>query len=154
MFGDSLYWKCRRSMRFAKELHRIAKEFRESKLNSDDVRDNTILPADWVDEVVSLYFNIFEGIKIVNGRYFQGRRNAVGGPYLAVHLRRADFVRSRSKEIPSIENAVLQIRNKLKELGLNIVFIATDASTDGKNRCSEIKRLLGYNKSIYGGSND
>ncbi|KRT78823.1 hypothetical protein AMK59_7706 [Oryctes borbonicus] len=119
MFGDTLYWKCRRSMRFNKELHRIAKDFRESQLNANDEKDKTLLPNDWIKEI--------------------SRRNAIGGPYVAVHLRRADFVRSRSKEIPSIKNAVKQIKSKLEELELNLVFVATDAP---KNEIDEIRSLL------------
>lgn len=58
MFGDELYWRCRRSMRFNRELHEIAKTFRENELDSNDVNDNTLLPSDWTEEVVSLNCNI------------------------------------------------------------------------------------------------
>ncbi|KAI4467185.1 gdp-fucose protein o-fucosyltransferase 2 [Holotrichia oblita] len=119
MFGDKLYWKCRRSMRFNKELHEIAKKFREQELDANDKNDMTILPDDWRKEIP--------------------RRNAIGGSYLGIHLRRADFVRSRSKEIPTIENAFKQIKNKLEELKLDKVFVATDAPI---NEINEMRSLL------------
>lgn len=55
-FGDSLYWKARRSMRFNKSLRKIANEFRERYLNSSDETDGTFLPEDWRDEKVKHQF--------------------------------------------------------------------------------------------------
>ena len=64
-----------------------------------------------------------------NGR--QRPRNG-GGPFLAVHMRRRDYLHARPGMIPSLEGAAHQI-NKLKsELGLDQVFLATDASKEGK----------------------
>lgn len=107
-FGDRTYWECRRSMRFNKELIFIANEFRRQFLNSMDEKDGTILPDDWRNE--------------------KSRRNALGGPYLSVHLRRRDFVWGRPKHVPNIKNAAKQIQEKLDHLQLDNVFIATDAS--------------------------
>ena len=52
MFGDKLYWQCRRSMRFNEELRSIAADFRQQFLNSSDDLDGTILPNRWQDEKV------------------------------------------------------------------------------------------------------
>lgn len=52
MFGNEIYWKARRSMRFNKHLKNVAAEFRITFLNSTDERDNTILPDDWLQEKV------------------------------------------------------------------------------------------------------
>lgn len=52
MFGNRIYWKARRSMRFNKELKNIAAEFRKIYLNSTDENDNTLLPDDWSQEKV------------------------------------------------------------------------------------------------------
>lgn len=51
-FGDSLYWRARRSMRFNTALRDIANEFRRKYLNSTDDLDGTFLPKDWRDEKV------------------------------------------------------------------------------------------------------
>lgn len=51
-FGDRLYWQARRSMRFNKELRKIAEDFRRRYLNSSDEMDDTSLPEDWRSEKV------------------------------------------------------------------------------------------------------
>lgn len=51
-FGDKVYWQARRSMRFNKELKRLADDFRKKYLNSTDNLDNAILPDDWTQERV------------------------------------------------------------------------------------------------------
>jgi hypothetical protein len=53
MFGDTLYWKARRSMRFASVLVKLAASFRMEYLNSTDETDGTIRPDDWTEEKVS-----------------------------------------------------------------------------------------------------
>lgn len=50
IFGDATYWQVRRSMRFAKNLHQIANEFRKQYLSSTDLQDNTVRPSDWMQE--------------------------------------------------------------------------------------------------------
>lgn len=40
-------------MRFNRELHKIAKKFREEELDADDKKDMTVLPDDWRKEIVS-----------------------------------------------------------------------------------------------------
>ena len=56
---------------------------------------------------------------------------AKGGPYLAVHLRRRDFLRGHSADTPTIEEAANQIENVLVKLKLTTVFVATDAPKEG-----------------------
>ncbi|KAJ8925279.1 hypothetical protein NQ315_009107 [Exocentrus adspersus] len=109
-FGNKLYWQARRSMRFNKELKEIAAHFRRTYLNSTDHKDNTESPENWVDE--------------------KPKRNAIGGPYLAVHLRRRDFIKSRPNEAPSLTIIAHQITKSLNRLSLNTVFIATDGTKE------------------------
>ncbi|XP_063237692.1 GDP-fucose protein O-fucosyltransferase 2 isoform X3 [Bacillus rossius redtenbacheri] len=121
-FGDRLYWMARRSMRFAPALRRIAAEFREEHLNSTDEADGTVRPDDWTAETA------VTGTK--------------GGPYLAVHLRRKDFVWGRPKEVPSVIGAAAQIKAHLDKLEMCAVFIATDAPEE---EFEELKsHLTGY----------
>ncbi|XP_076339573.1 O-fucosyltransferase 2 isoform X2 [Tachypleus tridentatus] len=107
-FGDQDFWKVRRSMRFAKHLHKIGDEFRRKFLNSSDETDGTPLHDDW------------QMMKTKPGQ-------AVGGPYVAVHLRRKDFLRGRPKEVPSLKHAAEQVQKILHKLKLNTTFVATDA---------------------------
>ena len=58
--------------------------------------------------------------------------SARGGPYLAVHLRRRDFVSGRSRSVPSLEAAARAIAAALESLGLDTVYLATDAPDKGK----------------------
>lgn len=109
-YGDSDYWSCRRSMRFAKHLVRAAKEFRIAHLNSSDEQDRTLRPEDWRAE--------------------KPQRSAQGGPYLGVHLRRQDFVLGRPKEVPSLDQSIQQIKTHLTKANLTTVFIATDMDAD------------------------
>jgi len=51
-FGDALYWKARRSMRFASVLVKLAANFRMQHLNSTDETDGTLRPDDWMEEKV------------------------------------------------------------------------------------------------------
>ncbi|XP_023240555.1 GDP-fucose protein O-fucosyltransferase 2-like isoform X1 [Centruroides sculpturatus] len=112
-YGDKNYWDIRRSMRFASTLIEIGNKFRREYLNSSDDTDKTILDDDW------------QKVKARNSR------SAMGGPYIAVHLRRQDFVRSRPTEIPSIKYASEQITKILKKYSLLKVFVATDAPNYG-----------------------
>ncbi|ELT94489.1 hypothetical protein CAPTEDRAFT_128307, partial [Capitella teleta] len=102
-----VWWTARRSMVFSQKLRDVADQFREAELNSDDVKDNTVL-EDWPE------------MKRIHG-------DAIGGPYMAVHLRRKDFLSSHTKDVPSLAGAAKQIREKLKEFDLNAVYVATDA---------------------------
>lgn len=98
-------------MVFSKKLINIGDDFRKSYLNSTDEKDKTNLPE-----------NLASSIK----------RNAIGGPYVAVHLRRRDFVQARPKDVPSIAFAAHQILKHMKRLNLETLFVATDALQSGK----------------------
>ncbi|XP_054288620.1 GDP-fucose protein O-fucosyltransferase 2-like [Macrosteles quadrilineatus] len=108
LYGDSDYWTCRRSMRFAKRLVEVASNYRAAHLNSSDVNDGTIRPVDFRDETP--------------------QRSAKGGPYLSVHLRRQEFKVGHPDAVPTIHETVQQIKKHLNDLGLNTVFVATDAT--------------------------
>ncbi|CAG5119564.1 unnamed protein product [Candidula unifasciata] len=118
-YGDSVFWQCRRSMRFAKHLRDIADNFRAEYLDSTDEGDKAIIEEDW------------QSMKRNHG-------DAIGGPYLAVHLRRADFVRAREKYVPSVKSAAKQIKHLAKQLNLTKIFVATDAPQ------TEYDELKGY----------
>ncbi|XP_012533688.3 GDP-fucose protein O-fucosyltransferase 2 [Monomorium pharaonis] len=106
-YGSKEYWKARRSMRYNSELYDIAKNYRKTFLNSMDEDDNTERSADWTKE--------------------KKRRNARGGPYIAVHLRRRDFIRAHKTSVPTIKDTALQLQKRMDKLGLTLLFVATDA---------------------------
>lgn len=82
--------------------------FRSDFLNSTDIHDRTVLIDDWTK------------MKRHHGQ-------ALGGPYLSVHLRRRDYVRARPKQVPSLTHAARQICHHLSRLNLSVVFVSTDA---------------------------
>jgi peptide-O-fucosyltransferase len=53
-YGDVEYWKCRKSMRFARNLVEESDKFREENLNSNDIEDKTLLDKDWTKIKVNL----------------------------------------------------------------------------------------------------
>jgi len=63
----------------------------------------------------------------------KGRQKlSTSGPFLAAHLRRADYLYARPDQVPSIEGAAQQLNKLKKETGLDHVFLASDASEKGK----------------------
>uniref|UniRef100_A0A5S6QGC2 GDP-fucose protein O-fucosyltransferase 2 n=1 Tax=Trichuris muris TaxID=70415 RepID=A0A5S6QGC2_TRIMR len=110
-FGNKEYWDCRKSMRYSPELRAVADEYRAKELNSNDISDRTSIHEDWTK------------MKVHPGQ-------AKGGPYMAVHLRRRDFVAHRRNQTPSIQGAIDQIAIKAKENSLDVVFIATDGNKE------------------------
>lgn len=120
-FGSKNYWEARRSMRYSKNLVDIADDFISSNLDSNLDEFNINLPKDWTEEKES-------------------KRDAIGGNYLSVHLRRRDFVHSHSNDVPSINDAAKQIINVSKKLSLRKVFICTDGDS---NEIAELKSYLG-----------
>lgn len=100
-------------MVFAKHLRKIGDKFRKEILNSDDETDSTVMKKDWRKN------------KKKDG-------SAGGGPYLAVHLRRADFLYARKDFVPTLDGAVKQIKIIMDKQKLDTVFLATDASAEGK----------------------
>lgn len=107
-FGEEEYWAARRSMRFAGHLVNVANKFRETTLNSNDVKDATVKHNKW---------EIQQPI----------RGTAQGGPYICAHVRRKDYTFSRKDSIPDLESAAEQLAKKCKEHKVDTVFIATDA---------------------------
>lgn len=118
-YGSKEYWKARRSMRYNSDLYDIAKDYRKTFLNSTDEDDNTERPADWTKE--------------------KSRRNANGGPYLAVHLRRRDFILGHRESVPTLKSTALQLKEKINLLGLDVLFVATDAE---QHEFEELKSYL------------
>ena len=58
------------------------------------------------------------------------RGQAIGGPYLGIHLRRRDYIKARPGRVPSLEHAAQQVCYHLHRLNLSFVFMATDADED------------------------
>ena len=104
--------QARRSLVFAKHLRDEADTFRKDVLQSNDKDDETILEDDWTKN------------KRPDG-------SAKGGPYLAVHFRRMDFLYAHPKKCPSLDSAVFQIKTLLDKYKLEKVFLATDAQSSG-----------------------
>lgn len=118
-WSTAVYWKARRSMRFSKALTAYADKFRREFLNSTNEHDLVQRPDDW--------------------RHEKSYRGAVGGPYLAAHLRRADFLYGRENTVPSLQSATAQIKKKLQEFNLSAVFIASDCTG---NEFNDLKNYL------------
>ena len=68
------------------------------------------------------------------------KAEAVGGPYIGVHLRRKDFLYARKEELPSLEGAVKEIKSKMAEYKVDKVFIGTDG-VDGERET--LTKMLG-----------
>ncbi|XP_012226759.1 GDP-fucose protein O-fucosyltransferase 2 [Linepithema humile] len=122
-YGSKEYWEARRSMRYNSELYNIARNYRKTFLNSTDENDYTERPADWTKE--------------------KSRRNAKGGPYLSVHLRRRDFIIGHKSSVPTIKDAASQLQEKMEKLGLMVLFVATDAE---QHEFEELKSYLSQYK--------
>uniref|UniRef100_A0A1I7XVM8 GDP-fucose protein O-fucosyltransferase 2 n=1 Tax=Steinernema glaseri TaxID=37863 RepID=A0A1I7XVM8_9BILA len=58
-------------------------------------------------------------------------------PFMCVHLRRRDFVRSHSKDIPSIEGAAKQILKISKDRNLKVLYLSTDAENHEIHKLKE-----------------
>jgi len=65
--------------------------------------------------------------------------DAVGGPYVAVHLRRRDFLYSHGDKVPSLKAAAQQIRSALARYNLTSVFVASDAPAEGLHNTLHLK---------------
>lgn len=111
-WGNADYWQARRSMRFNQNLIEISNKFRLAKFNSTDIDDFVQRPESWRNE--------------------KAHRTSVGGNYMCAHLRRADFLYGRERTTPTILSAARQIKEKLKQLNLQKVFISSDCSKSGK----------------------
>ncbi|EHB10473.1 GDP-fucose protein O-fucosyltransferase 2 [Heterocephalus glaber] len=119
-YGGKEYWDTRRSMVFAKHLRVAGDEFRSKFLNSSDATDGVPTEEDWTKLQAKL-------------------GSSLGGPYLAVHLRRKDFIWGHREDVPSLEGAARKIRSLMMVHQLPRVFVATDAI---RKEQEELKRLL------------
>lgn len=98
-------------MVFSNKLINIGNNFRKLYLKSSDKEDKTKLPE-----------NLNSPIE----------RIAIGGPYVAVHFRRQDFVQARPNDVPSIAFAAQQILKHMERLNIATLYVATDALQQGK----------------------
>lgn len=96
----------------------VGNRFRSEYLNSTDIHDRTFLADDWT-----------------KAEHLSDQ--ALGGPYLSIHLRRQDYVKARPTHVPSLEHAARQVCHHLLRLNLSIVFIATDAD---ENEIDEVRQ--------------
>jgi len=118
-FGDVEYWGCRRSMVFAPALLEDADSFIKTQLGEEV---GISREQDW------------KRIRNTNRN-----SEASGGSYGCVHLRRGDFAKSRKKEVPTIKGAAKQIAERMRDKGLDKIFIATDGT---KAEVEEIKKSI------------
>ncbi|CEF65573.1 GDP-fucose protein O-fucosyltransferase 2 [Strongyloides ratti] len=109
IFSDVYYWRARRSMRYAHYLIKYGDLFRSEMFNSTDINDKTVMDDDW---------------RLVKKQH----GDAIGGNYVCVHWRRGDFVRSHSKDIPSIKGTANQVELFAKKYSLNKVFVSSDCN--------------------------
>ncbi|XP_071071102.1 GDP-fucose protein O-fucosyltransferase 2 isoform X3 [Dasypus novemcinctus] len=107
-YGGKEYWDTRRSMVFASHLRAVGDVFRKQHLNSTDQEDGVPFQEDWTKMKVKL-------------------GASRGGPYLAVHLRRKDFIWGHREDVPSLEGAARKIQSLMAAHQLAKVFVATDA---------------------------
>jgi peptide-O-fucosyltransferase len=57
--------------------------------------------------------------------------DALGGPYISVHLRRKDYLYGHKEQVPTLEFAAKQIKTALKKYKLLKVFVASDCDDNG-----------------------
>ncbi|KAH8273441.1 hypothetical protein KR018_000614 [Drosophila ironensis] len=107
-WGDEHFWRARRSMRFARRLSQVAAEFRLQALGTTERAAAVQRPAMWELE--------------------RPKRDARGGDYLCVHLRRGDFVRSREATTPTLKSAAQQAKQLMRAYNVSSVFVASDAT--------------------------
>ncbi|XP_061391059.1 GDP-fucose protein O-fucosyltransferase 2 [Musca vetustissima] len=119
-WADREFWRARRSMRFAKDLVEIARQYRQTNFDSNDELEAIQRPPMWEYE---------------SAEY---RGQALGGPYLCVHLRRGDFLYGRETTTPTLKSSALQVKYHLLTYNLSTVFLATDATA------FEIKNFKSY----------
>ncbi|MBN3307913.1 OFUT2 fucosyltransferase, partial [Amia calva] len=117
------YWDTRRSMIFARHLRVVGDDFRAKYLDSTDERDQTVYSEDWTQMRAKL-------------------GSAQGGPYLAAHLRRKDFIWGHREDVPSLQGAVKKIRGIMKKHKLTRVFVATVTRLPMSAELAELKKLL------------
>lgn len=119
VYGGKDYWDARRSMVFSKKLREIAAEVRRLHLNSTDEKDHCVLPLDWTK----------------NERQ---ENSAVGGPYIAAHVRRKDFMRAREGHVATLKKVAQDLITISEEYDITTIFIASDGTE------KEMKELRNY----------
>ena len=72
-------------------------------------------------------------------------RDVIKKPYLAVHMRRGDFLFSKRDAVPTIDHMASQIKDLMAEYGVKHVFIATDV----RNEDAEYRLLFQKKMKFY-----
>lgn len=129
-YGQFEYWNARRSLVFSKELRAVAANFRADFLDSTDEKDETDI---WTRH----WDNVVRDVR---------KPDALGGPYIAVHLRRKDFLYARKAELPSLKGAANEIKKRMKEFDVTKVFIATDGVQGERD---EMRKLIGKDNVFF-----
>lgn len=126
VFGGTEYWSGRRSMRFNKYLQTVGDAYRMDFLRSTNEKDLVQRPDKWTDEKVKIIWLADNIIYLII--FQQPYRGAIGGEYLCVHMRRADFTFGRETQLPSLRSVANQIKRALAELGLHKIYLSSDCS--------------------------
>ena len=101
----------------------------------DNLRKNCGVLRDDLGEGVSKWCQDALPAKFMSLFFVLSQRSegdALGGPYLAVHMRRRDYLYGHKKEVPSIKGTAQQLKEMLIKLKLKTLFVATDAPVEGK----------------------
>uniref|UniRef100_A0A0N4ZUE2 GDP-fucose protein O-fucosyltransferase 2 n=1 Tax=Parastrongyloides trichosuri TaxID=131310 RepID=A0A0N4ZUE2_PARTI len=126
-FSDVYYWKARRSMRYSKNLIEIGNLFRKNFLHSTDESDKTLMNSDWT-------------------KVTKKHGNALGGNYICIHWRRGDFIRSHSKDIPSIKGTAIQLKKFTEKYNTKNVFLSSDCND---TEFDELKKEINKSLELY-----
>ncbi|CAH8468561.1 unnamed protein product [Schistosoma turkestanicum] len=131
------YWTVRRSMTFANHLRKTGDHYRETYLHSNDLSDRTMPPL-FVE-------HLGPGSHWLHPKW--PLSPAFGGPYVAIHWRRGDFItttstttsnRTATTTAQHILNTI-KIFNQYENHPIDRIYIATD--TD-KKELENLKSLL------------
>lgn len=76
----------------------------------------------------------------------QPYREAVGGGYLCVHMRRADFLYGRESQLPTLRSIANQIKRSLAQLGLHKVYLSSDCSGSEFHDLKSLLRSVNLHK--------
>ncbi|CAH8430775.1 unnamed protein product [Schistosoma rodhaini] len=141
------YWTVRRSITIANHLRDIGDNYRETYLHSNDISDRTVSP--------SIVEHLGPGSNWLRSQW--PLSPALGGPYVAVHWRRGDFVTTSTSATtttttvtttsrsPNSVLAAQQILNAVKIFNqyedhyIDTIYLATDAD---KKELENLKSLL------------
>eukprot|EP00123_Amoebidium_parasiticum_P006971 comp17787_c0_seq1/m.17837 comp17787_c0_seq1/g.17837 ORF comp17787_c0_seq1/g.17837 comp17787_c0_seq1/m.17837 type:complete len:473 (-) comp17787_c0_seq1:93-1511(-) len=73
-------------------------------------------------------------------RKFKADHGMEDGKYLAIHLRRGDFLYARGDKLPNLEEVAVQLKPIMDQRGLTKLFVATDAS---QQEIEELEKHMG-----------